>query len=324
MSGIAGWIGLPSPSGTALLDAMLMQPAANDRSKVASLAGPAHGAGAGGLAGTWGLYQGRGLIAALNGHPFWRRPDQNTNDMAAVAAHLLDAFAEQGTDALHGLHGDYAVALADPARGRVVLAVDRMSIRNIIYTLTHGGIVFGPTCDAVARHPRVRRDIDPQRLYDYLYFHMVPGPATVFRDLKRVPPGHCVEFEQGKCSVSAHWRPRFVEDAHADFATLKREFRDTLASAVRHYSAGANCGAFLSGGTDSSTISGLLGAATSAPAQTFSIGFDSEGFDEMHYARIAVSKDTGDQSSMPGGERRVERGADFRSGDLGFRLSLGR
>ena len=58
---------------------------------------------------------------------------------------------------------------------------------------------------------------------------------------------------------------------------------------MRSYATPRNCGAFLSGGTDSSTISGLLGAVTGSPAQTFSIGFDAEGFDEMHYARIAAA-----------------------------------
>ena len=289
MIGIAGWVGLRAQPGRTPSRAMLTGPERLEGADVGSVDGPGFGVSARGDAGTSGVFQGRGLVVALNGHPVWRLSGKSLTDLPRVASSLLDAFAKQGTEALRGLHGDYAVAIVDPPRERVVLAVDRMSVRNIVYAVVDDGIVFGPTCDEVTRDPRVRRDVDPQRLYEYLYFHMVPGPATVFRNVKRVAPGHFVDFAQGTLSTKPHWRPHFIEDSRADFQSLKREFRDTLASAVQSRALPDRCGAFLSGGTDSSTIAGLLTAATGAPAQTFSIGFDAEGFDEMRYARIAAA-----------------------------------
>jgi asparagine synthase (glutamine-hydrolysing) len=95
--------------------------------------------------------------------------------------------------------------------------------------------------------------------------------------------------------VRAYWRPHFVEDATDPVGALKGELRGVLESAVRDLAEGADCGAFLSGGTDSSTLSGLLGDVTGEAARTFSIGFAAEGYDEMHYARIAAAHFSTDQ-----------------------------
>jgi asparagine synthase (glutamine-hydrolysing) len=240
------------------------------------------------LARTSGVFRRHGLIVAFHGHPFGRDSERRCTELADVVERLLEAFIVRDVAALGALHGDYALALIDPRRERVILAVDRMSVRNIVYAAPATGIVFGPTCDVISRHPAIHRDVDNQAIYNYLHFHMVPGPSTIFHRQRRVPPGHFVDFESGTCTVQAHWRAHFVEDSTVEFATLKRTFRTALEESVRTLSKGERCGTFLSGGTDSSTITGLLGATSGAPAQTFSIGFDAEGYDEMLYARIAA------------------------------------
>ena len=81
---------------------------------------------------------------------------------------------------------------------------------------------------------------------------------------------------------------RFVEDRRGTVADFKPSFLAALRAGVGAYAGHERCGAFLSGGTDSSTVSGLLGEITKSPPQTYSIGFDAAGYDEMEYARIAA------------------------------------
>jgi asparagine synthase (glutamine-hydrolysing) len=295
MTGIFGWVGLRSEHPPTLLAAMAGPAREREDLSFSSHCGSGFGVAAIGLPGTAGVFERNGLVAALYGHPMWRDRDVRRPTMAEVAARLIDAFRRQGASAFDSLGGDYACALVDPAADRVLLAVDRMGVRNVTYSEERGGIVFGPSCDAVARHPEVRREIDPQALYDYAYFHMVPGPTTVFRGLHRIPPGHFVEATGGRCAVRPHWRPRFIENAPASAASLKSELRAVLESAVRDFAGDSTCGAFLSGGTDSSTLSGLLGGVTGEAARTFSIGFAAEGYDEMRYARIAAGHFATDQ-----------------------------
>lgn len=282
MIGGFGFIGIATESSRAALEAMAGGvPCDAD-------CGPAHAIGATRSATPAMLLARDGLIVAVHGHPFWEDTRGRTTALPAVASRLLDAYRTEGTQALQRLHGDYAVALLQPAAGRALLAVDRMSVRNLVYTKARGGLAFAPTCDALARCPGLTLKVDPQGIFNYLYFHAIPGPVTAFRGVLRVPPGHAVAFADGRTSVVRHWRPRFVEDSRRDFDSLKREFRAALEDGVRTSLNGQRCGAFLSGGTDSSTIAGMLGNLTGAPAPTFSIGFHAAGYDEMGYARTAA------------------------------------
>jgi asparagine synthase (glutamine-hydrolysing) len=127
-----------------------------------------------------------------------------------------------------------------------------------------------------------------QAIYDYVHFHMVPGPDTIYEGVRKLEPGTLLLWRNGRCEIQTYWKPQYVEDERRPFGELKDEFLTALRSAVRENVADRNVGTFLSGGTDSSTLAGLLGEATGSPARTYSIGFQAEGFDETRYARIAA------------------------------------
>jgi asparagine synthase (glutamine-hydrolysing) len=181
--------------------------------------------------------------------------------------------------------GEFAVGLRD-ARGRAFLAVDRFAAQTLCYTLRDGKLLFAPRADALASGA----DLDPQALFDYLYFHVVPSPRTVWRGVHRLPAGHCAWFEDGRLTVTPYWTPRFTEPTAPSFDALAEAFRAHLKSAVARQLDGSKPACFLSGGTDSSTVAGMIGAVVGRPAATYSIGFEAEGYDEMAYARIAAQR----------------------------------
>jgi asparagine synthase (glutamine-hydrolysing) len=96
-------------------------------------------------------------------------------------------------------------------------------------------------------------------------------------------------FEGGKLTVAPYWQPRFVDETRESFSALREEFRLLLRQAVRRQLDGSKPACFLSGGTDSSTVAGLIGELSGRPAATYSIGFEAAGYDEMAYARLAAS-----------------------------------
>jgi asparagine synthetase B (glutamine-hydrolysing) len=161
-------------------------------------------------------------------------------------------------------------------------------VRSIVYQQLGDALIFGETSDVVLVHPLASGSISGQALYDYLYFHMIPAPATVYREHARLQAGHALKFARGNSTSSAYWRPRFSEPASGRIDDFKPAFRAALNTGVASLGYGRDCGAFLSGGTDSSTIAGLLGTVHGAPARTYSIGFSAAGYDEIHYARIAA------------------------------------
>jgi asparagine synthase (glutamine-hydrolysing) len=157
-----------------------------------------------------------------------------------------------------------------------------------MYGRSGAALVFGSSLDCVTGYPGMRRELTPQGLFDYLYYHVSPGPQTVLAGLMRLPAGHCIEFGgSGAGTATPYWTMQFDERPGRSLAELEREFLALVETSVRDAAQGASTGAFLSGGTDSSTVSGMLGR-TGMPARTFSIGFDAAGYDEMSYARIAA------------------------------------
>ena len=216
-----------------------------------------------------------------------RFADRDLSDLAARdgdATAWLAGFERHGLAAVDGVHGPFAIALRDRA-GRTFLAVDRFSIVPLCFRVDGETLVFHQRADVVAD---ASAGLDPQAIFDYLYFHMIPAPRTIFRGVQRLPAGHYALFADGRLTVEPWWNPVFDESRRQPFAELRDEFRHLLREATERQARGHAVGCFLSGGTDSSTVAGMLTNVTGKPAQTFSIGFDVAGYDEMSFARIAA------------------------------------
>ena len=209
-------------------------------------------------------------------------------DLAAIAARegipaaWQQAFRQYGSSAPARVSGDFAVAVALDD-GRTFLAIDRFAIQTLCHRVDGNQIHYAARADELGA-----TELDPQAIFDYLYFHVIPSPRTVFKDVFRLPPGHCALFENGKLTVAPYWQPRFEEDRGESFAALREEFLGIVRNAVADRLAAGPAGCYLSGGTDSSTVAGMVTQITGQPADTYSIGFAVDGYDEMEYARIAV------------------------------------
>ena len=211
------------------------------------------------------------------------------NQMASRNGNLAawrKAFEQTGRNAPAEVVGDFAIALREPD-GRTFLAVDRFAIRSLCYRIKGEQLLFAERADELADDST---EIDPQAIFDYLYTHAIPSPRTIYKGIYRVPPAHFVLYEQGKLTVAPYWVPEFKESANVSFEPLRDEFRELLKQATARQLDGGKAGCFLSGGTDSSTVAGMIGQATGTPAATYSIGFQAEGYDEMAFARLAAKR----------------------------------
>lgn len=284
MRGLCGWFSRrPADDGLGTLDRMFASGRATQAGRQ-STATQRMALGAYGQDTRPVIVERNGWVIAAAGHPRWRGHASNGDALTNLAL----ALSRDGKSALGSLGGDFAIVAWDTLRHCGLLAIDRIGAHQLVYTRTPDGLAFGTTLDAVGGHPQVRRSLAPQGIFDYLHYHVCPGPDTILQDHHRVPPGHVIEFcADGTVSVTPHWSLRF-EEVEAPFAQLKDEFVALLEAAVKEASDTTAVGAFLSGGTDSSTVCGMLARVRPQPASTFSIGFDVPGFDETGYARIAA------------------------------------
>ena len=229
-----------------------------------------------------------GRIAAIAGHPCWR--DAGLRELArdrGPAQALLQAYLHDGERLFERLGGDFVLAVLDPAAARLVAGIDRIGQHALHFARIPGGVVFGSSADEVLAHPGIDRSIDPSALYQYLFHHMIPAPVSIYAGLEKLQGAHCLTVADGTVRVRPYWEPRFEEPAGADAQALGARMRELLERAVARLLDGGPTGAFLSGGLDSSSVAGMLARLRPGEADTFSIGFDVEGYDEMAYARIA-------------------------------------
>ena len=281
MSGLCGWLA-DSPEFIAVMAAPLSRFDESPLQTRTSLGGSVAVAACDGAS---HLYQQDGLLVALWGHPVLDGSALN------VAQRLAPIWLARGAAACAALSGEFALAIVDGASGQLLLAVDRAGSYPLSYVDHAQGVFFASSNDALLAHPAVRGALDPQALYHYLFFHMVPAPETPWLGWQRLLPGEYLHVCAGKQCKGSYWSLAFQEKTIDTFASRQQAFLRTLRLAVQSSlgDAAASTGAFLSGGTDSSTIAAIVRQVTGSGARAYSIGFDAPGYDEMAYARLAAS-----------------------------------
>ncbi len=228
------------------------------------------------------------------GHRFRSRSDTEV---------ILHGYEEWGIDGLlERLNGMFAFAIYDarhtPHAPRLHLARDRLGIKPLYYTLRDGMCAFASEIKALLALDLCPREVNWQAIYDYFSFLYVPCPQTAFRGILQIPPGHYLTYRvdgppEGRATLGRYWTPLpgGPDGPHegASFAELQRELRQILEDSVaRQLISDVPLGVFLSGGIDSTILTGLAARATSDRLRTFTVLFEGEGiapYDETGYAR---------------------------------------
>lgn len=200
---------------------------------------------------------------------------------------LLQRYEQEGNGFIGTLRGSFGLAIIDAVQNRVLLANDRMGIHGWCYRTKGKRLSFSERADSIGEPT----DLSRQALLSYLFLHVIPSPETIYSHVARLPPAHQLTFSSSGIDITPHWTPVFKEPERANLAELKEEFRrliETSVSQALKNAENGSIGTFLSGGTDSSTVSGMLRKVSGQPIRAYSIGFDVDGYDEMEYARIAA------------------------------------
>jgi asparagine synthase (glutamine-hydrolysing) len=199
---------------------------------------------------------------------------------------VVHGYEEWGDRVVERISGQFAFALWDGRRARLLAARDRAGEKPLYYHEGPEDIVFASEIKSLLSRADVPRKLDVEALDLFLTYEFVLAPRTIFQGIQKLPPAHAMSVESGKVRTWAYWRaPDSVVEGQSD-DTWAKELRETLASAVRsQMMSEVPLGAFLSGGIDSSTVVALMAEASSRPVKTFNIAFRDESYDESPYAR---------------------------------------
>lgn len=217
------------------------------------------------------------------GHRFYTHTDTE------VIVHLYE---EHGAACVEKLRGMFAFAIFDEKKQSLLLARDRLGIKPLHYAQSNGQFLFGSEMKSMLAAAPELKQINHEALLQYLYFGYIPDPLTAFKSIHKLPPGHVLEWVDGKSKVTPYWDlPAYGTHQPQSEEECLEELETCLAEAVRiRLIADVPLGALLSGGVDSSLVVALMSRASSRPVKTFSIGFTRQDFNEAPHARLVAER----------------------------------
>jgi len=236
----------------------------------------------------WSFKDNTGVIAIISGNPYWQ--DRKLSNQAIHYDHaqvLASTYHEYGEKILEKLAGRFNLCVWDPNSKTGLIATDRFGQMPIYWIESNKTVFIAPTADIALNLSGIPSTLSHQGIYNYLFFHMVPSPGSIYEKVNKLPPAHALRINDEKISTYCYWLPKFEKKSFESRASMSSEMLELIESSVSQLSNNSDTGAFLSGGLDSSTVAGLLAQIHPGKAASFSIGFDAEGYDEIAYARIA-------------------------------------
>ncbi len=204
---------------------------------------------------------------------------------------ILHAFEEYGTNCLEHLRGMFAFAIWDKTDESLFIARDRVGKKPLFYSMTKNGeFVFGSELKSVLKNKSVSREIDFSALDSYLTFGYVPEEFCIFKEVRKLQPGHFLTYKNGEIKTEKYWdftyaKPVEIKTEDEYIEELQRLIKEAVK--IRLVSE-VPLGAFLSGGVDSSTVVAMMSQLIDVPVKTFSIGFNEDSFNELKFARMAA------------------------------------
>ena len=203
---------------------------------------------------------------------------------------IIHGYEMWGEDVCKKLNGMFGFAIWDRQKKKLLLGRDRLGIKPLYYYEDDEKIVFGSEIKSILQAPNVHLTIDFQALNNYLTFEYIPAPRSIFKEIRKLKPGHWLTWQAGQIKIRSYWH---LEPNIADWNEKEAEdqLRSILKDSVKmRLISDVPLGAFLSGGIDSSIIVSLMADLQKEPVKTFSIGFKESSYNELKYARAVANK----------------------------------
>ena len=209
-----------------------------------------------------------------------------------LAEQLASLYLRRGPEFVKQLQGGFAIAIWDEERQRLVLAIDRFGLKGLYWSRENGRLVFGSRAGVVQAALERPAEVNPTAIMQYLLFSAVPAPLTAYRGMEKLLPGTLLTFENGSVHAEQYWDLDYVESRNRDEQYWANELREAMRAAVlRHLDGCApdSTGAYLSGGTDSSSVVAFM-SERFVPVNTFSMSFPETSHNEIDFARTAAER----------------------------------
>ena len=210
-----------------------------------------------------------------------------------TAALLAALYRRMGSGFVGKLDGNFALVLWDERERQMLAAVDGFGVNRLVFFQNGRMLAVASRIDALLRTGDGPPVVNPRAIVNYMNFGVTLAPETAFKEVRRLAPGNILIASERTTRIEPYWDMRYDASTEAHERLLAEQLKVVVAQAVAAMVKDdpfPELGAFLSGGTDSSTIVGMMSRLGRGPVKTFSIGFEEERFNELGYAAITARK----------------------------------
>ena len=210
------------------------------------------------------------------GHVFKTRTDSET---------ILHGYEEYGKEILQKLRGMFAFVIWDKEKQELFGARDIFGIKPFYYYKEGNQFLFGSEIKSFLAHPGFKKELDEEKIPEYLSYEYIPYENTIFKNVYKLPGAHCFTYKDGSLTVERYYRIQYKieEDKSLEYweEQIQKEFEESVAM---HQIADVEVGCFLSSGVDSSYVVREISKGTEK-VKTFSVGYTEEKYSELPYAQ---------------------------------------
>ncbi len=224
------------------------------------------------------------LIAA--GHEF------RTNCDTEVVVHLYEQY---GDDFVRHMRGMFAVAIWDENKRELVLARDRMGQKPLFFTYNQDRLIFASELKAILAIDKLAGGMHKTTIAEYLLYGYIGSTWSGFSRIIKIPPAGIEKFSIDSFDMRnrdirpPYWHLPQERKFKGSYAEAVRQVRETVTDAVRmRMMSDVPLGSFLSGGIDSTIITGIMSKFSKEPVKTCGIGFEEGLYNELDYSRAAA------------------------------------
>lgn len=217
----------------------------------------------------------------VGGHAFKTQTDTE------VIVHLYEDYGE---DVFSHLNGMFAAVVYDVKRNILLAGRDRMGEKPIVYCETPDMLMLSSEIKALLKYPDFKNEIDTDAVSLYLNCMYVPAPLTIFKGIKKLPPGHYLKYADGQLSIKKYWDPQLSIQWDLSLTEIQEHFVELFENAVKiRLISDVPIGVFLSGGIDSSAVTAFMSRVSTGSIKTFTVGFVDE-IDERPFAKLVSDR----------------------------------